>query len=502
MPTAARAAGAGGPADLRAALPPKAAFVDFVWYFAPGTERPKPYLPFTRVVPRYVAFVVRPDGIDRVELGPAGPIHAQLTAWLGAIDRGDPTTAPAAAMRELVWKPIAARLPADVSVVYLAPDNALARLPWAALPGARPDTILLEDHAVALVPHGPYLLDRLIAPAQADPFGGPVLTVGGVHYGDSKARDGGPPAWRPLPGTIREADTVVALADRLGISVVRLDGLGASRKRVEEELPKSRIAHLSTHGFFADPAADKGPDAALFARRQLLPVMPAEPLGEGAKNPLVRSGLVLADANRIDPPTAGLLTADGVLNLPLDHLDLAVLSACESGLGQAVTGEGVYGLQRAFHMAGAKNVLASLWKVDDEATTALMTLFYRNLWERKLSAVESLRLAQLSLCRRTDPLSAQTGLPRGAAAEGPAAAGFTGVQTTLPARRWAAFTVSGVGPVTGASPIALDEPNTRKSLSPIALWLGIAAAVLIAMAIILAACQRARQPAEKTSPRA
>ena len=72
-------------------------------------------------------------------------------------------------------------------------------------------------------------------------------------------------------------------------------------------------------------------------------------------------------------------------------MELAVLSACETGLGEAAAGEGVFGLQRAFHLAGCRNVIASLWKVDDEATAALMKLFYHHLWVQKQPPLEALR---------------------------------------------------------------------------------------------------------------
>ena len=105
----------------------------------------------------------------------------------------------------------------------------------------------------------------------------------------------------------------------------------------------------------------------------------------------------LAGANR--PGEAGkddgILTALEVAELDLSGVELAVLSACETGLGAVAGGEGVLGLQRAFQVAGARSVVASLWKVDDEATQRLMGRFYDNLWAKKLSKLEALREAQL-----------------------------------------------------------------------------------------------------------
>jgi hypothetical protein len=115
--------------------------------------------------------------------------------------------------------------------------------------------------------------------------------------------------------------------------------------------------------------------------------------------------LVLAGANL--PPEeddlglpkgdGGILTAEAIAALPLHNLELAVLSACETGIGHVAGGEGVFGLQRAFHIAGAQTVVASLWKVDDQVTRKLMTLFYKNLWLMKMGKLEALRQAQLTI---------------------------------------------------------------------------------------------------------
>ena len=108
-------------------------------------------------------------------------------------------------------------------------------------------------------------------------------------------------------------------------------------------------------------------------------------------HPGLLSGLVFAGANH--PPDAngddGILTAEEVAALDLSATRLAVLSACETGLGPVAGGEGVLGLQRAFQVAGTQTVVASLWKVGDESTRVLMERFYENLWEKKLGTLEA-----------------------------------------------------------------------------------------------------------------
>jgi CHAT domain-containing protein len=127
-----------------------------------------------------------------------------------------------------------------------------------------------------------------------------------------------------------------------------------------------------------------------------------------------------------------------------------VLSACETGLGLAGGGEGVFGLQRAFHLAGAHDVIASLWKVDDQATAALMALFYDRLWRRGEPPLGALREAQLALYRNPE-LVGQLASLRGTPDfdklvqrpdPGP---GGSPAPLRAPARQWAAFVLSGSG---------------------------------------------------------
>jgi CHAT domain-containing protein len=210
-------------------------------------------------------------------------------------------------------------------------------------------------------------------------------------------------AWPPLAGTRSELEALTASA---GPRPVRaLTGSAADTARVLDALPQARWAHLATHGFFADPAfrSSLRLDEAAFAHGR-------DRAAPGSRNPLVLSGLVLAGANLpvakdqdgIPQGDGGILTAEAIAGLPLQGLELVVLSACETGLGEVAGGEGAFGLQRAFHTAGARDVVASLWKVDDAATAALMKLFYHALWVESKPPLAALRGAQLALYRHPE----------------------------------------------------------------------------------------------------
>jgi CHAT domain-containing protein len=257
--------------------------------------------------------------------------------------------------------------------------------------------------------------------------------------------------WKSLPGTAREVAAVAKLAAPRALLALR--GTEAGPARLLIELPRARWAHIATHGFFADPNVRSilQPDPRLFA-------LEGRHRAAGLRNPLVLSGLVLAGANRpavaqADQSTddLGIITAEAIAGLPLQDLELVVLSACETGLGLVGGGEGVFGLQRAFHLAGARNVVASLWNVDDAATAALMALFYDQLWRQDKPPIEALRAAQLDLYRRPElagELARARGTPdfdnlvqRPEPARGDDGPGLRRAH----AKDWAAFVLSGWG---------------------------------------------------------
>lgn len=454
------------PDDLRKALPPGAAFVDLLVYTHYHQDPAVPGAKGQSATPGYTAFVVTRDGVGWADLGPAGPIEAAVAAWRAAITAPPYAVAPdlPGAVRRLVWEPVRKALPAGIDAVYVSPDGALCGLPWAALPGDRPGSVLLEEYAVAVVPHGRFLLDALGPP---DPFrrrADGLLAVGGVPYGDPADRPGGlagvvasarargalpaDPAkklvWDDLPAAKLEAEGVEARAAGRKLDARLLAGPASSADRVLAELSRARYAHLATHGFFADPQFRSvlRVDPKLFetARGGL------ERVGAGALSPMVMSGLVFAGANRPETPGRGVLTGEALVDRDLSGLELAVLSACETGLGDVAGGEGVFGLQRAFHLAGCRNVVASLWKVNDDATAALMAEFYRRLWDpdRPLPPAEALRQAQLAV-RRADPKGFRAMANRGVGKGDVKAADVPVAGAANPPAYWAGFVLSGPG---------------------------------------------------------
>jgi CHAT domain-containing protein len=210
-----------------------------------------------------------------------------------------------------------------------------------------------------------------------------------------------------------------------------LDGAGASEEAFRRLAPRYSYLHVATHGFFAPPEIKSLLERPEHGQSKLLGDFVTKQSIAGF-HPGLLSGLALAGASNPNPEgDDGILTAQEVSTLDLRGVKLVVLSACETGLGEVAGGEGLLGLQRSFQAAGARSVIASLWKVDDLVTRDLMKRFYDNLWNKGLSKIEALREAQLWLLRERGP--------RGLIA----VEDETKQTNRLPPFYWAAFTLSG-----------------------------------------------------------
>ena len=190
----------------------------------------------------------------------------------------------------------------------------------------------------------------------------------------------------PLPGTKIEIESIEQLLINNHIHTSIYEGEEANEKEIKQLL-NPYILHIATHGFFNSPTSDKRAPFGMEERN--------------SSNLLEGSGLLLAGAqNTINGEFLegenGILTAHEAMNIALDHTELVVLSACETGLGNIQNGEGVYGLQRSFQVAGAKSVIMSLWTVDDSATQEMMTNFY-TFWLSGKEKHVAFKLAQMEV---------------------------------------------------------------------------------------------------------
>ena len=204
--------------------------------------------------------------------------------------------------------------------------------------------------------------------------------------------------WCYLQGTLTEVNNIDKVFSKNNWNTKIYTGNDATEEVFKSFSGKNspNILHISTHGFFFPE-----PDSTTYkTTRNPFKTM---------LNPLWRSGIILAGANyawqcnpAIQGMEDGILTAYEVANCNLRNTDLVVLSACETGLGDIKTGEGVYGLQRAFQVAGAKAVIMSLWSVPDNETTELMSLFYESYMITK-NKHDSFRQAQQTMAKKYAP---------------------------------------------------------------------------------------------------
>ena len=282
--------------------------------------------------------------------------------------------------------------------VLLSPDGMLSLVPFAALKDEH-DHFLIEHYTITYLTSG---RDLLRNKSQSESRQGPVIVANPsftinvpTSSGDSSNQTTGQRSadfqskFEPLDGTASEAQQ---LSTVLPNSIV-FEGADATESSLKK-LTGPSVLHIATHGFFLSrQSATPGPNQPQSTR------VAAYEAGSTIKeNPLLRSGLALAGANQLNDGRGddGILTALEASGLDLHGTRLVVLSACETGIGEVQNGEGVYGLRRAFVLAGAESELMSLWKVDDDATRDLMIDFYKQLKNGK-SRAAALREVQLKL---------------------------------------------------------------------------------------------------------
>jgi tetratricopeptide (TPR) repeat protein len=404
-----------GLAEVRRALPAGVALVAFHVHRPPrGGEGAS-----------YVGFVVR-SGMRPVlvSLGDEESIGALVSDWRAAIRAGSTggesgselgITSATAALRSVVWDPLEVHL-TGAERVWLVPDHALHLVSFPGLLGDERLTHRLSCER-----------DAVGFGAEA-PVGDGLLALGGPDYGALAAGlqvasldRGAAPSRRadcgdfealnfgPLPETAKEIEDVARHWTRGGDGdgdVVLLSGPAACEGAFKSRASGRSVLHLATHGFFLGEgcarASANSRGVGAFGPRY--PSREELPRGTAGEHPLLRSGLALAGANRRAeaPPGSedGILTAEEIASLDLSGVQWAVLSACETGLGTVQVGEGVFGLCRAFRLAGARTVITSLWSVDDRATREFMGALYRARFGEGMDTVQAVGTARLEVQRR------------------------------------------------------------------------------------------------------
>lgn len=373
-----RQAAAAGLAEVQTALPAGSALVSFVTYQARSAEA------------RYGAFVLQAGtaGPRFVALGPAATIDAAVDATRAQLLReaNAPGVSPirterqyresASALRKLVWDPLSAAIGASRRI-FVVGDGALNLVNFSALPdgasgylidrgfvihylSAERDLVAapVRRNAGLLAVGNPAFDRRIVADAKAPATGvqrgvaSPCIGLAGMRFD-------------PLPAAAAEAADLARLWGRLGARrpgfgpTVRLNLGDATEEEFKSQAPGQRVLHLATHGFALLDGCRGGRDDRAWSRLV-------------QQNPLLLSGLAFAGANQRQQAESanedGILTAEEIASLDLEGVEWAVLSGCGTGLGAIRAGEGVFGLRRAFRIAGAATVIMSLWPIDDEDT--------------------------------------------------------------------------------------------------------------------------------------
>ena len=327
---------------------------------------------------------------------------------------GNPRLFNGQKLYQLIWQPLEMHLD-DVETVYYSPSGLLNQISFAAIPV---DSVLLSDkYKLHLLSSTREIVrikmkkEDFLPVAQAVQYGGiyydvvdkDELIASAQQYKNEEMQyfasrslfvDSTRSGWNYLQGTEKEVHEVGNILQKSRIPTLKYMGANANEESFKALSGHSpQLLHIATHGFFL---ADEK------TTRNIGFIQMFNSEEQSYINPLLRSGLLFAGANRawknedvIPEIEDGILTAEEISQLNLSQTKLAVLSACETGLGE-VRSDGVFGLQRAFKLAGVETLVMSLWKVDDKATSQFMTKFYQNLMSGK-SKLDSFRDAQQTI---------------------------------------------------------------------------------------------------------
>ncbi|MGB3786574.1 MAG: tetratricopeptide repeat protein [Phormidesmis sp.] len=380
--------------SVQSKIPTDAALVEFIRYYPYSEDSTTNWLK-----PRYAAYVLMTSGsVQAVDLGDATEIDATVGEFRKALsNRSQQANAIARQLNEQLIAPIRPFL-SGKSHLLLSPDSQLNLIPFDALVDAQ-DRYLIGSYQISYLNSG---RDLLKLQADAPSRQASVVIANPNYEGSSSSAGNGQRSvdanslyFSALPGTAAEGSAIASLLP----SATLLTQQQATESALKQVSGPS-ILHIATHGFFLPDVAfvvlGENSRAASF---DLVDVeAPAQVTPSNLENPLLRSGLAFTGANnRSSGSEDGIFTALEASGLDLYGTQLVVLSACETGIGAASSGEGVYGLRRAFAIAGAESQMMSLWQVDDTGTSELMQLYYKNLVEKKQGRSEALRNAQLEL---------------------------------------------------------------------------------------------------------
>jgi CHAT domain-containing protein/transcription antitermination factor NusG len=324
------------------------------------------------------------------------------------------------AISDLFLKPLEKELE-GISSIYLSPSGLGHQIDFSALPISLNHT-LGEKYKVHILNSPAELIDYKVT--IFDPKSNlELLLYGGIDFDKSN------PQRKPENAIIESSEDISELTIRSGISgfgylngtnneinqinlKARQNGFTTTvfkeREATEESIKQldgrtaPYVLHLATHGFFfSDPKQESAKD--IFTEQGKAKIYKA------SDDPMMRSGLLFAGANNYwgkpnenSTTDDGILTASEISNLDLSACQLVVLSACETGLGEIQGSEGVFGLQRAFKMAGVKNIIMSLWKVPDAQTAELFDIFYSECFSGK-NIHEAFQSAQSKMKAKYSP---------------------------------------------------------------------------------------------------